>query len=417
MADLRLSSVVAGLVPAAHVFTSLYLRRAATEPGFAAAARIWMTPTASLDRLRIDWRAGAAGDDERRSAEEEFVDAVVGAVLRQILEIEDFAHAQPHGGNDHPVPGLVRFRGLVRPHLDAPGIRADGGELFLLAPVAVLELDAGRVAAGVAAPFFLAEAALHLAGANDDEVAAADLDLLLLGASVELVVGNAFAVLEPVDAAETRDVEQHAAPHHLVLGMLDTQHVKPLGVDELGVIAVVGLVLVEDVPERIPVSGPLHAQVQRVIGVADLVPILPTGDGVGAGRQHLVDRVEASSEQARLRAVAVERDAERKYLAGADQTSGLDDILRPDVVEGAGLVVLAPAPPILQLLRRLGNRLLAHFDVHVPCPLIALSRRPASSSRPRRFVDPPQCLQNPSGRERHMRERLGAERAQRIVDG
>src|SRR6516225_11178006 len=38
-------------------------------------------------------------------------------------------------------------------------------------------------------------------------------------------------------------------------------------------------------------------------------------------------------------------------------------------------------------------------------------------SRPRRLADPPQCLQNPSRRERHVRERLGVERAQRIVDG
>src|SRR5215813_9166217 len=334
---------------------------------------IWMTPTASLDRLRVDRRAGAAGDDQRRPAEEEFVDAVVGAILRQILEIEDFAHAQPHGRNDHPVPGLVCLRGFVRPHLDAPGIRADGGDLFVLAPIAILELDPGRVAAGVTAPFLLLEAALHLSGADDDEVAAADLDLLLLGALVELVVGNGFAVLEPVDAAETRDVEQHAAPHHLVLGMLDAQHVQPFGIDQLGVIAVIGLVLVEDVPERIPVSRPLHAQIQRVVGIADLVPILPAGDGIGAGRQHLVDRIEAPSEQAGLRAVAVERDAERKHLAGADQTSGLDDILGPDVVERADLVVLAPAAPILELLRSLGDRLLAHFDVHLPFPLIALA--------------------------------------------
>src|SRR5262252_6760263 len=318
-----------------------------------------------LDRLRIDRRAGAAGDDQRRSAEEELVDAVVGAILRQILEIEDFAHAQPHGRNHHPVPRLVCLRGLVRPHLDAPGIRAYGGDLFVLTPIAILEPDAGRVAAGVPAPFLLLEAALHLAGANDDEVATADLDLLLLGALVEFVVGNGFTVLEPLDAAKARDIEQHAAPHHLVLGMLDAQHVQPFGVDELGVIAVVGLVLVEDVPERIPVSCPLHAQIQRVVGVADFVPVLPAGDGVGTGRQHLVDRIEAPSEQAGLRAVAVERDAERKHLAGADQTGGLDDILGPDVVERADLIILAPAAPILELLRSLGDRLLAHFDVHL----------------------------------------------------
>ena len=82
----------------------------------------------------------------------------------------------------------------------------------------------------------------------------------VLGARVELVVGDAFAVLEPVDAAEAGDVEQHAAPDHLVLGMLDAEHVEPLGVDQLGVVAVVGLVLVEDVAERIPVGGALHAQ-------------------------------------------------------------------------------------------------------------------------------------------------------------
>src|SRR5262249_8741220 len=183
-------------------------RRAAQPSG--------MTPTASFDRLRIDRRAGAAADDKRWPAEEEFVDAVGGAVFRQLLEIEDLAHAQPHGRDHHPMPGLVGLGRLVRSHLDAPGVGTDGGDLFLLAPVAVLELDARGVAAGIAAPFFLLQAALHLPGANDHEIAAADRDLVLLGAGVELVIGDAFAVLEPVDAAKARDVEQHTASHHLV---------------------------------------------------------------------------------------------------------------------------------------------------------------------------------------------------------
>ena len=34
-----------------------------------------------LDGLRIDRRAGAAGDDQRRAAEEKLVDAVLGAIL------------------------------------------------------------------------------------------------------------------------------------------------------------------------------------------------------------------------------------------------------------------------------------------------------------------------------------------------
>src|SRR5215475_13140476 len=117
-----------------------------------------MTPTMSLNRLRVDRRAGAAGDEERRATEEELIDAVLLAVLGELLEIEDLAHAQAHGRDHHPVPGLVRFGGLVRTHLDAPGVGADRGDLLLLAPVAVLELDAGRVAARVAAPLSFLEA-------------------------------------------------------------------------------------------------------------------------------------------------------------------------------------------------------------------------------------------------------------------
>src|SRR5262249_31655569 len=144
-------------------------------------------------RLRIDRRARAARDDQRRAAEEELVDAVLGAVLGELLEVEDLAHAQAHGRDHDPVPRLVRFPGLVRPHLDGPGVGADGGDLLVLAPVAVLELDARRVAARIAAPVLLLVAALHLAGAHQHEIALADLDVGVLRALVELVVADAFA--------------------------------------------------------------------------------------------------------------------------------------------------------------------------------------------------------------------------------
>src|SRR5262244_4463300 len=96
----------------------------------------------SFYRLRVDGRAGAARDDQRRAAEKELVDAVLLAVLGQLLEIEDLAHAQAHGRDHHPVPRLVRLGGFVRSYLDAPGVGADRGDFFVLAPVAVLELDA-----------------------------------------------------------------------------------------------------------------------------------------------------------------------------------------------------------------------------------------------------------------------------------
>ena len=164
---------------------------------------------------------------------------------------------------------------------------------------------------------------------------------------------------------------------------------KPARVDQLGVVAVIGLVLVEHVAERVPVRGALHAQHQRVVGVADLVPVLLAGDGVGAGRQHLVDRVEAAAEQAGLRPGLVERNAEREHLAGADQARRLDDVLGAHVVERADLVVLAPAAPVRQLLGGLGDRLLADLDVHGAFPSRFFFRRNASRAAAlrRRYCD------------------------------
>src|SRR5262249_33455782 len=147
-----------------------------------------------LYRLRVDRRAGAAGDRERRAAEEELIDLVARAVLGQFLEIEDLAHAQAHGRDHHPVPRLVGFGGLVPPHLHPPGIGASRGDLLCVAPVAILELHAGRIAARVAAPLLLLEAALHLAGADDDEVGAPDRHSLCFRTGVKLVVADALTV-------------------------------------------------------------------------------------------------------------------------------------------------------------------------------------------------------------------------------
>src|SRR5689334_21823124 len=218
-----------------------------------------MTPTASLDRLRVDRRARSARDNQRRPAEEEFVDAILIAILGELLEIEYLTHAEAHGRDHDPVPGLVGLFGLVRTHLDAPGVGADRRDLLFLAPVAVLEFDARRVAAGVATPVLLSVAAFHLSGADEDKIAAADGHILLLGTLIKLIVRNALAVLHPLHAAEARDIEQHAAADHLVLGMLDAEHRKAARVDQLGVIAVVSFVLIEDMAQRVPVRRALDA--------------------------------------------------------------------------------------------------------------------------------------------------------------
>src|SRR6266571_4463332 len=159
-----------------------------------------MKASLSLDRLRVDRRAGAPGDHQRRAAEEELVDLVARAILRELLEIEHLAHGEPHRGDHHPVPGLLDLGGFIGPRLHAPGIGADRRDLLVLAPIAILEFHPRRVAARVAAPFARLQAALHLAGADNHEIAAADFHVLRLRGPVELVVRDAVAVLEIIDA-------------------------------------------------------------------------------------------------------------------------------------------------------------------------------------------------------------------------
>src|SRR6476660_1403022 len=262
------------------------------------------------------------------------------------------------------MPGLVGFGGFIRAHFHAPSVGANRGHLFFLTPVAVFELDAGCVAAGIATPVLFGEAALHLPGAHNDEIAAPDGYVLLFCALIEFVIGNAFAVLHPFHAAKARDVEQDATADHLVLGVLDAEHRKAARVDQLGVVSVVSLVLIEDVSKRIPMSGALHAQGQSIVGITDLVPVLLAGNGIGAGGQHLVDRIEASTEQASLWTGTIEWNAKGKYLAGADQARRLNNVLGGNVIEGADLVFLAPASPVFEFLCGFGDRLFADLDIH-----------------------------------------------------
>src|SRR5262245_23051899 len=177
----------------------------------------------SFDRLRIDGRAGGARNHQRRPAEEELVDPVPGAVLGQLPQIEHLAHVKAHGRDHHPMPGLVHLLGLVWPHLDAPGVRTHASHLLVMQPIAALEFEARGVAAGIASPLATLAAGFHLPGADDDEIAFADRNLLRLGAGIEVIVGNALAIPQAIDSLEAGDIEQYAAADQLVLGVLDAK--------------------------------------------------------------------------------------------------------------------------------------------------------------------------------------------------
>src|SRR5690606_16713241 len=115
---------------------------------------------------------------------------------------------------------------------------------------------------------------------------------------------------------------------------------------QLGIVPVIRLVLVEDVAQSIPMRSALHAEHDGVVSISNLIPVLLTCDCIGAGRQHLVNGVEASAEEPRLRAFGVERNAKCKDFSLANSLGRLDDQLRRDEVQRADLVFLAPSPPV-----------------------------------------------------------------------
>src|ERR1700680_1939530 len=135
-------------------------------------------PLFSLDGHRVDRRPHRAGDWQRRSAKQELVHPVLVAVAGQVLEIEDFAHGDPDHRNHDPVPGLVRLSAFVGAHFAAPGVEAYGCDLLLVDPFAGFEAQARRITRSVGAPVMLRETVFHLAGSNNNEVAAPYLDAL-----------------------------------------------------------------------------------------------------------------------------------------------------------------------------------------------------------------------------------------------
>src|SRR3954452_25241920 len=126
-----------------------------------------------LDRDGIDRGTDGAGHGQGCGGEPEVVDAVGGAVGREGVEVPHLADEQADVGDRHLVKGLEGHVELVGPHLEAPGVGGDAGDLAAVQPVGRGEREAGRVPAGVVAPALPAGTG-QPSGADHDEVAAAD---------------------------------------------------------------------------------------------------------------------------------------------------------------------------------------------------------------------------------------------------
>ena len=183
--------------------------------------------------------------------------------------------------------------------------------------------------------------ALLQPGVDEDAVAGLDADPLRLLGGIEIGGIHALVRCQPWDAARGRDVEQHSAREDAVLLREHVAEREPARQRDLGrLAAVVDVLAAIDVGDRVEVRQreAVHVERQRIDRtdrvmrlVAHRVP----------HRRRIVGRLQG-----------VEVARERQRPAGADQRRRGEALRVRDVVERAELVVLAPAPGIVDLVEQ-----------------------------------------------------------------
>src|SRR5437870_5546545 len=264
------------------------------------------------------------------------------------------------------MPGLVDAAfGVVRPYLASPGVACERREFGACHPFEGVEGKARCISARIAVPTPDLEATLHLAGAHDDVVAALDGHPLRFGCAVEILAGDTVTILERLLAERARDVEEDAAAHHLVLGLLDAALLRAGRGHFAAVVTVPHVAFVEDVTEPIPLRAALERHGHHVISGPDAAFVEHTGIGIGAGADHGMDRIGAPHRRiiafGALRASVVEVKRKRDDLAFAHEPCRGDDVFRTRIVERADLVVRPPLAPVLVFLGRVAQVLACDF--------------------------------------------------------
>src|SRR3954447_10497661 len=134
------SAVTSGLISMRSTATPLAARWMATPAPARPAPTTSTEFTAGISRLlldgdRVDRGADGAGHGNGCGGEPEVVDAVLGAVGGECVEVPHLAEEEPHVGDGDLVQRLEGVVELVRPDLEAPGVGGDGGDLGAVQPV------------------------------------------------------------------------------------------------------------------------------------------------------------------------------------------------------------------------------------------------------------------------------------------
>ena len=170
-------------------------------------------------------------------------------------------------------------------------------------------------------------------------------------ACLEIVHRDGVAVLEPIAALRPGNVQQDRPPDQRVLQLLRAEARRTEAGDLCRGDPVVGVAVVKDVRQAVPVRRRLEVQDDRVVGVAHLSrqrlarPLLGSDDVIAPGGHRVAKAVEPSV-RAGLRTALIEVHCQRDDPAGADQSGGLPDMSGGEVVGRPDLIVGTPPAPV-----------------------------------------------------------------------
>lgn len=207
-------------------------------------------------------------------------------------------------------------------------------------------------------------------------------DALVRADAVEQRWADCLSGIEMVPAECAGDVEQHT-PGGDGREVLDAVPPGTAAGDLGSRVAVVHLLITEDVRQRVPLSSALQEQEQTVVRVAPAqAVVLAAGGMVGAGGDHLVHRVDPA-EGAGLRPVGVERQLQREHRAAPDQGGRPPGFIRSDMIEGAALVAGSPPSPVAKptvvVLQNIHRERSCGLRGHASLPMLLRAARQSST--------------------------------------
>jgi hypothetical protein len=243
---------------------------------------------------------------------------------------------------------LVRL--LERLDLDCDVVHRERGDLLLVHPLDAVTAEAGRSDRPELGLLIQRVPPGHVPGPHEQDVAGPHFDPVRPRRAVEVVGGDRRARLQPLDPLDAAEVEQHAATDQGVRELVDAAAAGTgERLDVADPEAVVHGVVVEEVGKAVPLGAPLQRHEQVVVGALEVREELVRPGPGHEVRARVAVHVHDPRSRRVHRAGGVQPDRAADRGPALDQRGSRGHPLGSDEVDGAALVELPPAAPVVGL--------------------------------------------------------------------